>query len=205
MTSTPLKRRGRPRAYDPDVALGRARDTFWRKGFGATSVDDLAAGMGMNRPSIYAAFGDKRALYLQAVTEYSRASVAALGRGLNEPRSLRDGLRAVYQGACVFYQVGDQDPRGCFLIGTAVTEANGDPQVRTIVDETFEAFTAAFTERFERAARDGQLAPLPPAALAHIATATLNNIALRARTGASAAAIDALIDATIDAICGPAA
>jgi AcrR family transcriptional regulator len=204
MTSAPPKRRGRPRAYEPDIALGRARDTFWRKGFAATSLDDLAAGMGMNRPSIYAAFGDKRALYLRAVTEYSRASAATLVRTLNEPSSLRDGLGAVYRGACAFYQAGDPAPRGCFLIGTAVTEATGDPHVRAIVDETFEAFTAAFTERFERAARDGQLAPLPPAALAQIATATLNNIALRARTGASAAAIDVLIDATTDVICAPA-
>ncbi|MGH3674421.1 MAG: TetR/AcrR family transcriptional regulator, partial [Mycobacterium sp.] len=132
--------RGR-RAYDPDIALDQARDTFWRKGFAGTSLDDLAAGMGMNRPSIYAAFGDKRALYLRAVAEYSRASVAALGRRLDEPRSLRDGLRAVYQGACAFYQAGDQAPRGCFLIGTAVTEATRDPKVR--------------------AARDGQLTPLP--------------------------------------------
>jgi TetR/AcrR family transcriptional regulator, copper-responsive repressor len=203
MTSAPPKRRGRPRAYEPDIALGRARDTFWRKGFAATSLDDLAAGMGMNRPSIYAAFGDKRALYLRAVTEYSRASVAALDQALTERRSLRDGLRAVYQDAAAFYQAGAQAPRGCFLIGTAVTEANGDRRLRAILDATFEAFTAAFTKRFERAARDGQLAPLPPAALGHIATAALNNVALRARTGASVTAIDALIDATIDAICGP--
>ena len=141
----PAKRRGRPRAYDPDVALREARDTFWRAGYAATSLDDLAADMGMNRPSIYAAFGDKRALYLRAVTEYADASRAALTRALAEPRSLRDGLRIVYRDARAFYRAGDDAPRGCFLIGTAVTEANRDPLVRSIVESTFAEFTAAFT------------------------------------------------------------
>lgn len=202
MTSAPpANRRGRPRAYDPDVALREARDTFWRAGYAATSLDDLAADMGMNRPSIYAAFGDKRALYLRAVTEYADASRAALTRALAEPRSLRDGLRIVYRDARAFYRAGDDAPRGCFLIGTAVTEANRDPLVRSIVESTFAESTAAFTERFERAARDGELAPHAPEALAQIATATLNAIAVRARTGAEPAALDALIDATVDVIC----
>jgi TetR/AcrR family transcriptional regulator, copper-responsive repressor len=73
--------------------------------------------------------------------------------------------------------------------------------VRAIVDETFDAFTAAFTNRFERAAGDGELAPLPPSALAQIATATLNTIALRVRTGAQPATIDALTDAAVDVVC----
>jgi TetR/AcrR family transcriptional regulator, copper-responsive repressor len=196
------RRRGRPRAYDPDVATRRARDIFWRGGFAATSLDDLAAGMGMNRPSIYAAFGDKRALYLRAVTEYAEMSGGWLATALARPRSLRDGLHAVYRYARDFYQAGDDASRGCFLLGTAVTEANGDPHVRAIVEQTMSSFTATFAERFERAERDGELSPhAAAAALAQIATATLNTLAVRARTGASPADLDALIDATIDVIC----
>ena len=75
----------------------RARDTFWRGGYAATSLDDLSAAMGMNRPSIYAAFGDKRALYLRAATEYADVSRAWLATALARPRSLPDGLRAVYR------------------------------------------------------------------------------------------------------------
>ena len=93
------RRRGRPRAYDPAVAMRQARDTFWRGGYAATSLEDLSAGMGMNRPSIYAAFGDKRALYLQAVTEYAETSRAWLATALARPRPLPDGLRAVYRYA----------------------------------------------------------------------------------------------------------
>jgi TetR/AcrR family transcriptional regulator, copper-responsive repressor len=73
--------------------------------------------------------------------------------------------------------------------------------VRTIVETTMASFTDTFTERFERAGRDGELAPHPPDALAHIATAALNTLAVRARTGASAAVLDGLIDATIEVIC----
>jgi TetR/AcrR family transcriptional regulator, copper-responsive repressor len=195
------RRRGRPRAYDPDVAMRQARDTFWRGGFAATSLDDLSAGMGMNRPSIYAAFGDKRALYLRAVTDYAEMSVGWLATALARPRSLRDGLHAVYRYARDFYQAGDDAPRGCFLLGTAVTEANGDPHVRAIVEQTMSSFTATFAERFERAEREGELSPLAPDALAQIATAALNALAVRARTGAPAAVLDALIDATVDVIC----
>jgi len=58
------KPRGRPRAYDPDVALEQAMQTFWKSGYCGTSLDDLSAAMHMNRPSLYAGFGDKRRLYI---------------------------------------------------------------------------------------------------------------------------------------------
>src|SRR5689334_12587104 len=127
------RRRGRPRAYDPDAAMRSARDTFWRGGYAGTSLEDLAAGMGMNRPSIYAAFGDKRSLYLRAVSDYADMSRGWLAAALARPRPLRDGLGAVYRYARDFYLTGDDAPRGCFLLGTAVTEANHDADVRTII------------------------------------------------------------------------
>jgi len=196
-----IRRRGRPRAYEPDVALRRARDTFWRAGYSGTSLEDLAAGMGMNRPSIYAAFGDKRALYLRAAAEYGQTSRTWLTTALARPRSLRDALSAVYRYARDYYLAGDDAPRGCFLLGTAVTTAHSDPDVQGIVESTLNAFTETFAERFERARRDGELSPHAPDALAQIATAALNTIAVRARTGADRAALDAIIDATVDVIC----
>jgi TetR/AcrR family transcriptional regulator, copper-responsive repressor len=200
MASEP-KPRGRPRAYDPDLALSRARDAFWRAGYAGTSLDELATGMRMNRPSIYAAFGDKELLYLKAVARYADDSRSALAHELAQPRPLTDTLRAVYHGAARWYLAGDDGPRGCFLIGTAVTEARRNPRVRAIVESNFAAFTHMFADRFERAALDGELAPHSPTALAHIATAALNTIALRARTGAEPEVLDAIVDATVDVIC----
>ena len=202
MTSAGPRRRGRPRAYDPGVALLRARDTFWRSGFAATSLDDLAAGMGMNRPSIYAAFGDKRAMYRVTVADYAKTSGAWLESTLAGRRPLREQLNSVYRNARDFYLAGDDGPRGCFLVGTAVTESKRDDEIRHLVEATMTAFTKSFAERFERAERDGELAPHAPDALAQIATATLNTLALRARTGAQREVLDGLTDAAVDVICG---
>src|ERR1700726_4276077 len=78
------KRRGRPRAYEPDVALGKALGLFRKEGFAATSLDDLSAATGMNRPSLYGAFGDKRELYIKSYQRYrddARAAMAEIFRG----------------------------------------------------------------------------------------------------------------------------
>ena len=183
------------------MALRRARDTFWHGGFAATSLDDLAAGMRMNRPSIYAAFGDKRALYRVAVADYAETSIAWLESALTPERSLRDGLSSVYRHARDFYLAGDDGARGCFLLGTAVTESTSDDEVRQIVEATMSAFTTTFTKRFERAEREGELSPHAPDALAQIATATLNTLSVRARTGAQRDVLDGLIDAAVEVIC----
>jgi AcrR family transcriptional regulator len=158
--------------------------------------------MGMNRPSIYAAFGDKHALYLRAITTYADTSRTWLIDALAAPGSLEHGLRMVYRQARDFYLAGDDGPRGCFLLGTAVTEAHRDPQVRAIVESTMTAFTEAFADRFALAARAGELVAGSPNTSAPIATAALNSLAVRARTGAEPAELDTLIDATIDVICG---
>ena len=75
------KRRGRPRAYDPQAALARAAETFWKAGYAGTSLDDLVAATGMNRPSLYAAFGDKRDLYLKTLEHYRDEGRALARRG----------------------------------------------------------------------------------------------------------------------------
>src|SRR3982074_382488 len=74
----PPKRRSRPRAYQPDVALGKALDLFRKDGFAATSLDDLSAATGMNRPSLYGAFGAKRQLYINSYGRYPAAPRSAM-------------------------------------------------------------------------------------------------------------------------------
>src|SRR5580704_19172976 len=68
------RRRGRPRQYDPEQALAKAAEAFWKRGYAATSLDDLVAATGMNRPSLYAAFGDKRDIYLKTLARYREQS-----------------------------------------------------------------------------------------------------------------------------------
>ncbi len=128
MTDAPRKR-GRPRAYDPDQALERARSVFWDAGYASSSLDELGAAMSMNRPSLYGAFGDKEALYLRTLEGYRQESLALLRTKLDPARPLRECLRAVYAAALDIYLGGDA-PRGCFLIGTATVEAVMHPAVR---------------------------------------------------------------------------
>src|SRR3954447_16760215 len=90
------KRRGRPRAYEPDVALGKALDLFRTTGFAATSLDDLSAATGMNRPSLYGAFGDKRELYIKTYQRYRDNARAATGDIFRLDGPLRQQLERIY-------------------------------------------------------------------------------------------------------------
>ena len=90
------RRRARPRAYEPDVALARAMDVFWRDGFAATSLDALSAATGMNRPSLYAAFGDKRDIYMKAYQRYRDRARQRMGEVLKADLPLPEALMRLY-------------------------------------------------------------------------------------------------------------
>src|ERR1700747_3789715 len=89
-------RRGRPRAYEPDVALAKALDLFRKDGFAATSLDDLSAATGMNRPSLYGAFGDKRELYIKSYQRYRDNARAAVAEVFRARLPLRKRLGRIY-------------------------------------------------------------------------------------------------------------
>src|SRR5438477_4970325 len=136
--------RGRPREYDPNQALARATEAFWRAGYSATSVEDLSIATKMNRPSLYGAFGDKRALYLTSLSRYVARGRRAMEEALSGPGSLRDALMRVYEGSLALYYPSKGPARGCFLIGTAATEAVSDPDVRAVLREEKAAARRAF-------------------------------------------------------------
>jgi AcrR family transcriptional regulator len=196
-------KRGRPRAYDPDTALASARDAFWKAGFAATSLDDLSVATGMNRPSLYGAFGDKRALYGSVLGRYREMGLAAMEEALDRERPLRDGLRRVYATALEIYFSGEEQARGCFMIGTAVTEAVLDPQVRGALLDGFRDFDKAFEARFRYAQEQGELPSMTdPAMLAKLASAFLYFLAIRSRTGEPRKSLEAFADIAVEHICG---
>src|SRR6201996_7454213 len=98
-TAAAPKRRGRPRAYEPDVALGRALDLFRKDGFAATSLDDLSAATGMNRPSLYSAFGDMRELYIKSYARYRTDARAAMVEIFRGELPIRQRLERIYAAA----------------------------------------------------------------------------------------------------------
>src|SRR5258708_5063665 len=106
------KRRGRPRAYHPQTALRKALDLFRKDGFAATSLDDLSAATGMNRPSLYGAFGDKRELYIKSYARYRADARAAMLDIFQHEMPIRQRLQRIYAVALDIYLSGESGPRG---------------------------------------------------------------------------------------------
>lgn len=197
--------RGRPRKYDPDTALDRARNAFWDTGYAATSLDDLSAATGLNRPSLYGAFGDKQALYLASLDKSRRELTASLKAALAPAEPLRQALERVFSSASGVYVRGETAQRGCFLIGTAVTESVADPEIRAALAQALAEVDAAFAERLSRAQAAGDLpAEANVAGLARLATATLNGMAVRARAGGDLDEVASFGRTLVEVICGPA-
>ena len=195
--NTSKRPRGRPPAYDRDRALNLAGDTFWNGGYAATTLDDLSAATGMN-----GAFGDKHALYLETLGRYASASQQKLEAFLDEDAPLADQLTTIYDVALGIYLSGDPSPRGCFLIGTALTEAVGDEAVRDPLLKALQAADSAFERRFGRAVASGELPPdADSKALAQVAAATLNALAVRARAGEAPARLRLTAATVVRLIC----
>ena len=184
--------RGRPRQFDEDAALMAAMQLFWRQGLAATSLDDLAGAMAMNRPSIYNAFGDKEAIYRRALTRFCAQMDQGLATTLGESNDLRSGLLAFFDEAIEVYCSGEQ-ALGCLMICTAPTEAItrtdvGD-DLRGLIgrlDRTLAYYLKAARDRSELSDQvDVKLA-------AKLLQATLQSLALRARAGESRRSLKAL-------------
>jgi TetR/AcrR family transcriptional regulator, copper-responsive repressor len=198
------RRRGRPRAYDPQAALQSATDCFWRSGYSGTSLDEICAATGMNRPSLYAAFGDKHTLYLKALEQYWQLSLVSMREALADPdESLNAALMRLYDGQLSIYFSGDGRPRGCFAIGTATTEAVEDPEIRKALAEGVHMLDSDLEARLQMAQDKGELKDgADPAALAMLASAMLHTIAIRARAGIPRSELREIARKAVSVICG---
>jgi AcrR family transcriptional regulator len=204
MDAAPIaKRRGRPRAYDPQIALAQAMETFWKSGYAATSLDDLSAATGMNRPSLYAAFGDKQDIYVKAYRAYRVRMRDEFRPIIEAPGPVRLVLRKILETASELYLSGPDGPRGCFSVVTAASEAVADPEIRKLVVEAIAALDQTFAALFAKAINRGELpAGSDAATLAKIATATIHTLAIRARLRAPRSELRGLIEGAVTMICG---
>jgi TetR/AcrR family transcriptional regulator, copper-responsive repressor len=201
--TAPPKRRGRPRAYQPEVALGKALDLFRQGGFAATSLDDLSAATGMNRPSLYGAFGDKRELYIKSYQRYRDDARAAMTGIFRNEMPIRQRLERIYAVALDIYLSGDSGPRGCFTVMTAASEAVADPDIRAMVLEGLSELDKAFAACFRLAKEKGELpASADPTVLAQLASATIHTVAIRARAGIPRKELEAIVKGAIDVMVG---
>ena len=123
----------RPRSFDPDDVLDVAREVFWRKGFQATSLDEITAASGIAKPSLYAAFGDKDALFLRVLDRYHDGILGWAERTLAQPGSARDAIRQWLIGF-IPYCSGEKGQRGCFSIKSASDGSLDQVEVRRSIE-----------------------------------------------------------------------
>jgi AcrR family transcriptional regulator len=193
----PAKARGRPRGFDRDAALERAIEVFWRQGYEGTSIADLTRAMRINPPSLYAAFGDKEHLYLEAVERYQRGRRDELAPFLDQAPTAREGVaRLLHEAARVYAQ--PDAPRGCMLTlsCTACADASMQSELakrRAVAKKTLKA-------RIDRGLRAGELARgTDTDALAEFYTTVLKGLALQATDGASRRCLAASADTAMRA------
>lgn len=195
--------RGRPRQYDPDEALEAAMQLFWTRGLTATSLDDLAQATGMNRPSLYNAFGDKEMIYRRSMARFATQLETEVGGRLADEPDLIQSLRKLYRAALDVYCAG-KPARGCFAFCTAPVEAVAHAEVRQDVKRLLSQIDDMLTGRFQRAQADGQFpASRAPEAAAKLAQAVLHSLALRARLGEAKTSLVTFADDAVEMICRP--
>ena len=152
-TLTPL--RGRPRAFDVDQALDAALRVFWRQGYEGTSLADLTAAMRVNRPSLYAAFGNKERLFRRVLDHYGRGAQAIREEALRQPTA-RAAVEHLFR-ALVDSMGDSRNPRGCLMVQSALVCGEQGAIVKQELITRRTAAAAAWRDRFERARREGDL------------------------------------------------
>ena len=187
---------GRPPSFDREAALGQAMHLFWRHGYEATSVAMLTRGMGITAPSLYAAFGDKRRLFLAAVDRYLQGgqAVPALIDGAATARqAARDLLTAAAIG-----DTGDSTPAGCLLASAIVTCSEEAADVREALATMRRAIEARLRGRIEADVAAGRLPPGTDAeALAGHAMAVVQGMSTLAKDGANRAKLLRIVEAAM--------
>jgi AcrR family transcriptional regulator len=197
------KPRGRPRLYVESEALDRAMGVFWDRGFAAASLDDLSSAMGMNRPSIYAAFGDKTDLFIKTLDRYEASGRQTFETILGSDQALPEALRAFFLTLVDVYTAGEEAQRGCLMSVVAVSEAVNTPAIRTVTAQAVVNLDAAFEARFVRAIKQGELAPTAvPSQLAVLASGLVHSLAVRARSGEPRSSLERVIEVFVTALVG---
>lgn len=178
------KRRGRPRAFDREAALEKAMTVFWRHGYEATSMADLTAAMGINPPSLYAAFGDKERLFLEAIERYL-ANPALPITCLESELTARGAIEKMLQDAAR-QLVCPSHPPGCMVVIAAMNVSHASAPVQAALAAKRAASLRFLEARLERARAYGELGPgVDVKALARFYATVLQGMTIQAKDGAT--------------------
>ena len=190
---------GRPREFDLEQALTAALKVFWRKGYDGASLTDLTEAMGITRPSLYCAFGNKEALFKSALDLYQREKLAFVEQALSEPTAY-DCVRRMFYGGVLAHT--DPENPGCMGVNSALSchGVASDAVRQELIDRRFD-MEARLRARFERAKREGDLDPdAEPGALAAFVSTLGQGLALQASMGARRETLQQVVDTALQAV-----
>jgi len=183
MIQKSIRPRGRPRNFNESAALEKAIQVFWSKGYDGVTVDDLVAGMGVGRPSLYSIFGDKRTLFLRVLRAYAQKKGALAATALLSPRTLRDSLDAFLRHA-VETATAKGSATGCLL--ECVAPLVDDAEVRKFLRTAANAAVELVERRFRDGISTGEIpSDFPVAARTRQLLDLTRGLTMRARMGAS--------------------
>jgi AcrR family transcriptional regulator len=193
--------KGRPREFDADKALNRALMIFWRKGYEGTSLSDLTTAMGISRPSLYAAFGNKESLFRKAVDRYAEGPTAYCRLALQAPTA-RAVAEQLLRGT-VSLLTDPRNPRGCLIVQGALTCGKESDSIRKELISRRTAGQTAIRRRFQRAKTDGDLpASASPADLARFVATIIHGLSVQAAGGAKRAELQRVVQTALKAFPG---
>jgi AcrR family transcriptional regulator len=188
--------KGRPREFDPDEALTAALRVFWSKGYEGASLTELTEAMGITRPSLYAAFGNKEALFRKALDLYEREKLSYVGEALKAPTA-REVADRLLRGALANH-TSECEPKGCLRVISSVACGVEAESIREEVIARRASSHRALIDRFERAKAEGDLpAHVDVQGLTAHLTALLQGLALQAGAGAGREQLQALVDTSL--------
>lgn len=190
---------GRPRAFDIDKALDRALTIFWEKGYEGTSLEDLTAAMGISRPSLYAAFGNKKALFRKIIDRYVEGPAAKVGRALEESTA-RKVVESLLRGS-VELITDRKNPGGCFLVQSALACGESAEDIRREVANRRILTMKKIHQRLERAVKEGDLPRNVDAGdLARYVAIVMHGMAVQAAGGATREELLKIVDLVLKAL-----
>ncbi|MGJ7614672.1 MULTISPECIES: TetR/AcrR family transcriptional regulator [unclassified Variovorax] len=185
LAELPQNKGGRPRGFDRDQALTRALDVFWRRGYELAPVAELCSAMGINPPSLYAAFGNKSKLFLEAVDFYEHRYWDATWEALEVEPDIHQAV-ANFFDASARILLSPQAPCGCLVALAAVSVSDASVEVREAIDALRREGKALFVKRLKRAVKEGQLpAQTELKSLAGALNTMLEGLSIQARDGLS--------------------
>ncbi|MFF8368697.1 TetR/AcrR family transcriptional regulator [Streptomyces lydicus] len=194
MATKETKQRGRPRSFDRETALEQAIRSFWEQGYEATSISDLTRAMGIGAPSLYAAFGDKRALFDEVVAEYRRLYGGFISRAVAEEPTARRGVERALREAAVEYTEPGR-PRGCLVISAALNISPASTEVAASLREMRRSNLREIASAVRADVAAGELpAGTDADALADYVGAVIQGMSQQARDGAERTALEAVAE-----------